>query len=732
MLLSIALLLPATVGTALGVGYIYDEQQEAYRRAIQDTSHAMSLVLDREFARRETLLRSLAASPDLERGDLEAFHKHATKVASDLKESILLHDAAGNVMLHTRFPFGTVGLPPANSLVQMRQRSGTDEPLVSNVFLAPTAKAYAFAVQVPVTQNGDRAYLALASVTTQLFPLFGEHRLPQGWFGSIIDRSGVLAARTQDQEKFVGALVPEEQRQFMREKRQGFLDFTTLAGVPITGFISQAPKSGWTFVIGVPRVQLRASAIRATAIMGGIAALLLGLALATAYFVGKRIARPIEELGLAATKLRDGVPLARQRSRIAEIDAVNTEMVSASAEIRSTKADLESRIAEAVASSERSQRALLQSQKMEALGRLTGGIAHDFNNVLQTLTTGLQLAHFSSTDPRLQKLLKTCELAVDRAADLVRQLMAFGRVQDAHMKSVCLPDKMREIAPMLKGGLRGNIAFELDIADDIWPVKIDTLQFELALLNLCINARDAMPNGGTVKLSVRNRSLKEPLEGLAPGEYVQISISDSGVGMTPEVQRQALEPFFTTKGVGRGSGLGLPQAYGCATQAGGTLTIESETGKGTTVILYIPRTLTPVAIQKEDGNDATLPSLKGRVLLVDDESLVLEVVTPALEAAGLEVQQASSGDEALTLLQAGATFDLVLSDIVMPGRISGIDLAEIVKARFPGTRIVLATGYSERSAAIPGVRILAKPYGVADAINALRSELAVSTGRLAM
>lgn len=725
ILLVIAVLLPTVLGAALGVGYIYREQQTAYRTSIQETSRAMALVVEREFARRETLLNTLAESPSLENREFERFHRYARNLVPTVDQAILLHDVSGRTILNTRLPFGTSDPPPHPTLGKLRQLSTPEATIVSDVFFAPVGKESTFAVQVPVMQDGRVAYyLSLSSSTRLLQPILEELKLPEGWFGTILDRDGFIAARTHESERFVGRQTAEDARKFMRENPEGFFDATTLGGIPVTAFITHAPRSGWVFMIGVPRHQLQQTAIRVTMIMIGIATLMIGLAVAFAFFVGRRIAQPMESLRMSTAKLREGTPVAVQRSGILEIDAVNEEMARASQEIRDTRSELENRIAEAVANAERSQRALLQAQKLEALGRLTGGIAHDFNNVLQTLTTGLQLAYFSSVEPRIKNSLEVCQRAVDRATELVRQLMAFGRVQEAHMATVTLSQKVKDMMPMLKGAMRGDIQLQLDLADDIWPVTIDPLQFELALLNLSINARDAMPGRGTLRIGVRNHSLTQPAGELLSGDFVEVSVIDSGEGMKPEVLAKALDPFFTTKDVGKGTGLGLAQVYGFVKQAGGDVAIESKPAKGTTIKLFLPRAdIAASPVMQHKTGQGRPASLNARILLVDDDPLVLDVVKPALEAAGLVVRVAQNGDEALALLEAGELFDVVLSDIVMPGRINGIALAGIIDKRFPRTRVVLATGYSSQSPSIPGVRILAKPYGVHEAVEALRSEL---------
>lgn len=727
ILLVFAVLLPTILGTAVGVGFIYSEQQNAYRSSIQERSRAMSLVVDQEFARRESMLSVLAASSFLEDRDFKKFYSYAQKLVSTGKSGILLQDNAGKTIVTTRLPFNSTEFPTLDVLTNLRKRSSPDATIISNIFLSPITQTYIFAIQMPVKHSGKISYyLSMSFPASELQSLFGEHKFTEGWFGTIFDRNGVVVARTKDAERFLGRTPLEDVRKNLVDRGEGSYDGTTLDGMPVTYFISRAPMSGWIFMTVVPHTHLQQTAVRASVIMSGIAVFMLVLAITLAFIVGRRIARPMETLRLAITNMKEGVAVEVHQSGIMEIDAVNKAMAQASHEIHLARVELENRVADAVASVETSQRALLQAQKLEALGRLTGGIAHDFNNILQTLKSGLRLAYLSSIDPRIKSTLATCERAVDRAADLVRQLMSFGRIQDVHLATVDLPEKVIEITPMLKGGLRGDIKLQLDMADDIWPVLIDPLQFELALLNLSINARDAMPEGGSLKISIQNRTIERQLGELTPGDYVEISVADTGTGMTPDVIAKAIDPFFTTKSIGKGTGLGLAQVYGFVRQANGTLTIESSIGEGTTIKLYLVRTENLLLTKKQPSVDEKDMFLEGRVLLVDDDLLVLDVVKPALELAGLEVRVAQNGDDALAILGAGEPFDAVFSDIVMPGRTDGIKLATIIEKRFPKTKVVLATGYTEQRIATTEVRVLAKPYSSHEVLNALRDALSAA------
>jgi CheY-like chemotaxis protein len=324
--------------------------------------------------------------------------------------------------------------------------------------------------------------------------------------------------------------------------------------------------------------------------------------------------------------------------------------------------------------------------------------------VLQTLSAGLQVLRHGASEKQ-QEMLASCLRAVSRGGELARKLMAFGRVQEVRSETIDTAERLREGRHLLGGALPADIALEYDLAPELWPVTVDPAQLELALLNLVINARDAMPGGGRIVLHGSNHVVGTDRTELPAGEYVLLAISDTGHGMSEEVMARALDPFYTTKGVGKGSGMGLPQAYGFARQNGGTLLLESRPGKGTTVRM------------------SDLRASKGRVLLVEDDDDVRDTVSNALRAAGFDIHTAATGDEARQRMDAGEHYDAVLTDIVMPGQLSGLDLAAHIRARFPRTGVVLATGYTDRAVHLPGVKALPKPYGLQQAVEALNAAI---------
>jgi signal transduction histidine kinase/CheY-like chemotaxis protein len=516
----------------------------------------------------------------------------------------------------------------------------------------------------------------------------------------------------------------------MSAQAEGSSEGQTLAGVQGTAFFSRAPETGWTYLVSVPQAALYGPALRATGLMAAMSLLLLGLGLVAALSVARRISRPVESLREAAERLGRSEPVQAQATGTVELDAVGSAMSGASERLRESTAELERRVAEALASFEQSQRALVQAQKLEALGQLTGGIAHDFNNVLQTLSTGLQALKYGVTGDQRDVLLASCQRSVARGAELARQLMAFGRLQEVRVETIDPAARMAEARPLLEGALPANIALRFELAPGLWPLTVDPAQLELALLNLVINARDAMPSGGSIVLRGSNETLRgDPAAPLPAGDYVLLELSDTGGGMTEDVMARALDPFYTTKGVGKGSGMGLPQAYGFARQNGGTLLLESKPGAGTTVRLYLPRAHEALSPRASAPGGAGIPAARGKVLLVEDDEAVRGTLSAALRAVGFEIHAAATADEALRRVDGGERYDVVLTDIVMPGELGGLELAAHLRSHHPGTGVVVATGYSDRAVDLPGVPALAKPFELHQAVEAINAAMESASRR---
>jgi signal transduction histidine kinase len=364
--------------------------------------------------------------------------------------------------------------------------------------------------------------------------------------------------------------------------------------------------------------------------------------------------------------------------------------------------------------------ALRQAQKMEAMGQLTGGVAHDFNNMLMVASSGLDLLDRTDDPAKRARLNDGIRQAIERGAKLTQQLLTFARRSPLTPEVLDIGARIRALQSLLERSLREDIAVDLAIPAGVWPIEVDASQLDVAVLNIAINARDAMPNGGSLRISAANL----PGEG-DRADMVGLSIRDSGTGIAPELMQKVFEPFFTTKGVGSGTGLGLSQVYGFARSSDGEVRIESQLGDGTTVTLLFPRSSKPLPHRIYRAADQGTADGSRRILIVEDDDHVAELVGQMLQELGYQSVRAQQATEGLDLIGSSGPFDLVLSDMIMPGRMNGLDLAQELGRRHRGLPVILMTGFSEAaaSAAAEGIPLLVKPYTIDALGDALRKAL---------
>jgi PAS domain S-box-containing protein len=361
---------------------------------------------------------------------------------------------------------------------------------------------------------------------------------------------------------------------------------------------------------------------------------------------------------------------------------------------------------------------LAQAQKMEAIGQLTGGVAHDFNNLLMVVSGQTQLLRKRlEADERGLRALDAIEVAARRGQDLTRHLLSFARRQRLTPAATDLPARRKAIRELLSATLGSQISLTLDLPEDLWPIYVDASELELALLNMAVNARDAMPGGGVFEISARNATCVSEADELA-GDFVILTVVDTGEGMAPDIQARVFEPFFTTKDVDKGTGLGLSQVYGFAQQSGGRVTLRSTLGQGTEITLYLPRSTASAQVPAEAGPFEQVEGVE--ILVVEDNPEVSDVAAGLLEQLGNQPRIVSSAAAALQALRDGPLPDLLFSDIVMAGEMNGLDLARLVREEHPNLPILLVTGYSAAAAGVTDeFPILSKPYSLADLSRAL-------------
>lgn len=439
--------------------------------------------------------------------------------------------------------------------------------------------------------------------------------------------------------------------------------------------------------------------------------------------------RPVQVITLTSTMQAALRARARQyevrnlleaRERAAqELEAL---VAARTAELEAANAELRRQMAERM----RAEEALRQAQKIEAIGRLTGGVAHDFNNLLMVISGGLDMLDRKDNPARRQMLMNGMRQAAQRGAGLTRQLLAFSRRQALQPEPVDVARRISGMRELLDRSLRGDVHVELEFPDDLWVVEVDPGELELVVLNLAVNARDAMPQGGTIL--IRGENISSLQDGELEGDFVRLSVIDTGLGMSSEVKARVFEPFFTTKEIGKGSGLGLAQAHGFARQSGGAIHINSELGRGTSIMLLLPRSakLPPVEQHHLINLNTSLASAtaRGCVLLVEDDNEVAALVAEMLDQLGYEVTQAASAAAALGALADGRPIDFVFSDIMMPGGMDGIELAREIRARRRNLPVLLTSGYAEAAkqrAEAEGIRVLPKPYRLDELAAAIES-----------
>jgi signal transduction histidine kinase/ActR/RegA family two-component response regulator len=416
-----------------------------------------------------------------------------------------------------------------------------------------------------------------------------------------------------------------------------------------------------------------------------------------------------------------------------ELLSARSDAQVAAERIKGLNERLQSQITEIEAAHRQSEELLRQAQKMEAIGQLTGGIAHDFNNLLMIIGGSLDMLDRRMADePRIRRLFDAARQAVGRGARLNQQLLAFSRRQDLHMEVVQINDLVPAFEHLLDRAVDETVKVEFIRDQHLWMCRTDPHQLETAILNLAINARDAMPQGGRLVIRTSNRRVDDAFAsqwGASAGEYATISVEDDGAGMSPEVLAHIFEPFFTTKDVGKGTGLGLSQVYGFVKQSGGFVAVKSAPGRGTLIEMFLKRSMESRATARQMAQ-AGLETGTGVVLVVEDDAAVRATTSGMLEDLGYSVLSADTGNAALRIIQADTALDLVFSDVVMPDGMSGVELARQIGNLRPELPILLTSGHTAHRV-LPEIStgelvLLKKPFSQADLSIAIRNLMAVS------
>jgi signal transduction histidine kinase/CheY-like chemotaxis protein len=538
--------------------------------------------------------------------------------------------------------------------------------------------------------------------------LWADQHFPARWVGTVLDARGIIVSRSRKSATFVGREVTLGLLRRVRAAPSGITVGSTMDGVRSVVAWNRSPDYGWTFVVSVPEAEV-VGAVQRSLVWGGAVGLALvigGAALAA--LLARDIVRPVERLAETAAAWAAGERMQLAPTRTREIDTLQARLSESASVIHAQRrelldlnASLEERVTQRTRELAEATESLAQAQKMEAVGRLTGGVAHDFNNLLMAVLGNLDLLARRLTEPGLLHFVDQARAAAERGAALTSQLLAFSRRQRLDPRPIDVGAQVRAAIDLLCPTLGFTHTIETRIAPDLWPAMADPTQLDLMTVNLALNARDAMPAGGVITLSVSNapaEPARESPEAPPAGDYVVVAVSDQGDGMTPEVLARAFEPFFTTKPLGKGSGLGLSQVLGLAKQLGGGVDVQTTPGRGSTFRVYLPRAEDVEQLASEPAREPDVALFKDlTLLLVDDDPAVRMVAASMLHDLGCQVTEARDGEEALAKLRRAPNHTVALIDFAMPG-LNGGETAAALRAVRPGLPVVLMSGYADLDA----------------------------------
>jgi signal transduction histidine kinase len=740
-------------------------RQDALRLALFTANE-----VDRIVENGRAMLAALAELPSVrDRDDVGC-----SDYVASLQSSFPQFAAMGALDLDGRPFCATTALPPGTSAADrefFRQARDTGQFVLGEYLIGRLIKKPVLPMGRPfLDRSGKIAGVVYASLDLDwLARHFAETDQFNGTATLLItDRSATIITRLPDNTNFAGKKLAPEYNDLVFAKEAGTAEITGVDGIKrIIGFTPIDSKPDGLYVgVGLKKADAFAGIDAATRfgfllILAGLTTGLILAWLGGHYF----ISRPIDRLALAAAEWGRGNFTARTSlgpgsSELTQLgntfDAMAAQLHAQQQENANLLATLENRVAERTAVLETTNRELLSEmqrreraedalrhvQKIEALGQLTGGVAHDFNNILQVILASLdavqrRIARSGAvTEAEGGAQVQAAIRSAERATVLTQQLLAFARRQPLAPETVDLNRLVRGMSELLRRTLGENIDIETVLAGGLWPVSVDVSQLESAIINLAVNARDAMPGGGKLTIETANTFLDEDYssahEEVRAGQYVMLAATDNGTGMTREVLQQAFDPFFTTKDIGQGTGLGLSQVHGFIKQSGGHVKIYSQEGAGTTVKMYLPRLAAPGAVAPVPGQRDEAGAARGTaselILVVEDEEDVRSTTVGMLQDLGYSVREAANGEAALRILEASEDIRLLFTDIGLPGGLNGRQLADKAVALRPGLRVLYTTGYA-RNAVVhhgvldPGVELMVKPFTFANLASRVRAML---------
>lgn len=743
LLLVVVVALPLLLLSAAAAFFVYTGERDRAEDRIRMQTRTLALVVDQELAKAEVLLKTLAGSSSLARGDLEAFTAEAIAASTTFADAPIGligsdHRQVLNTACHHQEQEAcgriTDPLPPLLAsghaeITDLVQGTVTGRPLI--------------AVGIPVFdgQRGPDADKRLAYTVGLVLPAgliaaaLSQQSPVTGQIVSVLDRAGAVIARTEGEAGALGQHLRPELMAAVAQRSDGVIHgLRTLQGARAVMVFARAPHSGFVVVVNIPDSLFAAPLWAALTRTFAIGLLLLAMGLGCALYLGRRVSASLRRLATVGTasserpqdSLREVNDLAHALAETgAERDRTEAGLRQGKVQLRQANASLVAQVAEEVAAREVVQAKLAMAERMQALGQLAGGVAHDFNNLLQAVSSGTRLLYQRAGDPEaVKRLAATVGDAADRGAAVTRRLLAFAQRSELAAEPLDAAQVLAALHEVLAPTLGDAIEIHVDVEAGLPPFLADRGQLEIVLINLATNARDAMqPGGGMLTLFATRQAISSgnvhPAR-LAAGQYVCFCVSDTGAGMDAPTRARAFDPFFTTKPVGKGAGLGLSMALGFAEQSGGAMAITTAPGGGTSVLLWLPLaedSLRPVPVDRTRAprSDGAEKTRAPRILIVDDDAAVRELLAEELIGREFHVEQAEDGASALERFGDGDAVDLLVTDLSMPG-MDGLALITAVHQRRPGLPAILLTGYAWEGvpltvggAARPAYTLLCKP-----------------------
>jgi signal transduction histidine kinase len=731
LLLAVALPLNLVIGGV--IWNLVGRASELQRTGLMVAARSIAAAVDSELGTYVALAQALSRSPALLDDSLDAFEAEARRALPTGEEAwVLVSDTGGQLLVNTFFQQGQPLPRRSLEAIGAQNRAfATRSIVITDLVRGPVSQLWFTSIQVPIFKDGQPFRgLAIFMRQGEFLRLLQAQDIPKNWLAGIIDGQGRFIARVPHAE--AGTFASQGWRATMDQ--MGLFEFTSLEGDALVHANDHPSASNWKVGVAAKKAELQ-QAVWATvrwAVMLGVG--LSAASLLLAWSLARQITRPIDQLrqAFADVSARPGKPIVIGPPEILELQDTLYRTTRERTSSNQALTEALSKLEREMSLREEAQAALAQSQRMEAMGQLAGGVAHDFNNVLAAISTYLDAAMPRAADEKARKAIQGAMDAIEMGASLTRRLLFLSSQRGVGLERLDLNHRLTTTIELLRRTLGDQVTVTLRCSPEPCQTFADPGDVDNAILNLAINARDAMPNGGVLTIETSHVTLDADVAGRIPngkpGDYVMLAVSDTGHGMSPEVLTHAMEPFFTTKEPGKSTGLGLATVRSTVLHAGGFVTVDSAVGEGTSVRLYFPRAEPGLIVSRAKPSTQEAPLGDGElILVVEDNDKVRQATVSGLESLGYAVLEAKTGPDAIKLLESGEPVALVFSDIVMPGGMTGYDVAERVRSMSPDLKVLLASGYSDLDVKVRktarDLKTLEKPYSRAQLACALREAL---------